>query len=1540
SVQSANEPPVLRYLGPAVAVIGQPMQIPILASDMDQDPLGYAVGGLPAGATVTATGVYGRALLQWTPSASDTGTYTATVTVTDSGNNGAAAPESDSATFQVVVRGANAAPVLLPTGNRQATEGQLLSFQLQAVDADGDPLTYSAEGLPNGAALDPQTGVFTWTPALNQAGSYLVNVSATDGNAASSDAFTIAVANSNQSPSYVPMIGQLARENAEVRFRVVAADPDADSLALSATGLPQGALFVPARGEFVWTPGFDQAGDYLVTFAAQDPAGAVATMEVPIRVADVNRPPLIAESDHAFLIGEAGSFLMAASDPDTGTDLVFSAFGAPEGALLDADTGLFSWTPGPGQAGEYQVTLQASDGQLVGRQTIVLRASLEPVAPSVRLELTPSFPAIPGQKVLAHAIADSLADIASLRLYVNGQEVALDANGRATLTAGSPGKVNLLAVAVDADGLEGQAQSQLKIRDASDALAPVASFASTLSGSVLGGLTEIRGLVDDVNLDCWMLELAPGFGEDFAALASGESPVNGILGTLDARRLADGFYTLRLTALDIGGRVSVAQALVEVNTAAKLGQYQRQETDLTATLGGVSFALTRQYDSLDQAVGGTFGAGWSLLGRDVNVLTDASPTGREHLGIYNAFADGTRLYLTLPTGERAGFSFRPVAEPIGSVSLYRPGWQADDANGWTLASVDAQLTKAGAKYYDSISGRPYNPANPAFAGADYVLTAPDGTAYTIDATSGTTEIRTPAGGRLFLSDSGITGVDGEALRFVGGEDGVTRVVAPDGTTLVYQYDGDGRLAAVRNLSDGSGSRFAYEDGRLAARVVVGGQGESIAYAADGSVTVEPLDADLGGAAQFTGNTVAGDLAASETDVCAFSVRESEIAAAAGDALIVRVALTASPGLVLDDPAVSGLAPLSVERDGDAVTALFAVEREGLYRLRVAAASGTGGYQLALSAGGDVNLDGRVDGADSALVQSAAPGSDVTGDGAIDAADRQVLFANYGFHQNLGPQLAATMPSVLTHEDLPVLVDLHQVAADPDGDAVYYRILSASEGTAALGADGGSVWFTPTPGYTGPAFFELVSDDGFNSSEVALVPVNVSAAPLVSLDFSRRQIGIEPGHAVAVDVIGDFADQADVSLPWSYVSTWTLDPTVAALTPEGTLAGLAEGTTALVAERGLLTAATAVAVGAPLYDGGSIGYYFHIDAYPDSVAIVPDGGSRQIIVSLGYDQEIFVGTAADGTQYFSGNTGVATVTPDGLIQAVDQGETTVTVIFADAEEVLKVKVESPQIGSVVVGTEGAIVQNADGYSVAIGSGLLTNDATVSVSVLQESEMPRSVPASFGFVAAFRLDVAGGELTGPIQAAVPVDPSAAQPGDEVYFLQEIQIPDENGDAQSYWMTVDSGTVGEDGIARTGSPPFPGLSDQGNVLVARRLVDAMKFVRFGVPSLDELQRACLAVKSDFLSGVAGLGGVGVGLGMDLLLPVLPDRATDLELWIDWANKPLQTTSITIPPLEFGITKIALEVPPPPPDAGARDPVVTSVNTEVLSDGVVLLT
>src|SRR3546814_10693732 len=83
---------------------------------------------------------------------------------------------------------------------------------------------------------------------------------------------------------------QLVREGAPITFRVAAGDADGDPLQLSVVrGLPEGALFVPASGEFQWTPGFHQAGDHVVTFSAVDPSGEVDEISVTVRVADINR---------------------------------------------------------------------------------------------------------------------------------------------------------------------------------------------------------------------------------------------------------------------------------------------------------------------------------------------------------------------------------------------------------------------------------------------------------------------------------------------------------------------------------------------------------------------------------------------------------------------------------------------------------------------------------------------------------------------------------------------------------------------------------------------------------------------------------------------------------------------------------------------------------------------------------------------------------------------------------------------------------------------------------------------------------------------------------------------------------------------------------------------------------------------------------------------------------------------------------------------------------------------------------------------------
>src|SRR5262249_50705543 len=160
-------------------------------------------------------------------------------------------------------------------------------------DPDGDPVSYSAVNLPPGATLDPAAGVLRWTPNVFQAGLYPgVVLRATDGNLTASQTVTIQVDNANQPPVLVPLAPQSGREGSPLQFTLAASDVDGDKLTFVAPpNLPPGAQFDTTTGRFLWTPGYDQAGDYSLQFGARDPAGLTDTTAVLIHVANVDRPP-------------------------------------------------------------------------------------------------------------------------------------------------------------------------------------------------------------------------------------------------------------------------------------------------------------------------------------------------------------------------------------------------------------------------------------------------------------------------------------------------------------------------------------------------------------------------------------------------------------------------------------------------------------------------------------------------------------------------------------------------------------------------------------------------------------------------------------------------------------------------------------------------------------------------------------------------------------------------------------------------------------------------------------------------------------------------------------------------------------------------------------------------------------------------------------------------------------------------------------------------------------------------------------------------
>ena len=87
---------------------------------------------------------------------------------------------SDSATVVITVTPVNDAPTLAPIPVAITETGFAFTAVGSDVDA-GDTLAYSlGAGAPAGAMIDPTTGLFAWTPAPNQLGTFTFAVRVTD----------------------------------------------------------------------------------------------------------------------------------------------------------------------------------------------------------------------------------------------------------------------------------------------------------------------------------------------------------------------------------------------------------------------------------------------------------------------------------------------------------------------------------------------------------------------------------------------------------------------------------------------------------------------------------------------------------------------------------------------------------------------------------------------------------------------------------------------------------------------------------------------------------------------------------------------------------------------------------------------------------------------------------------------------------------------------------------------------------------------------------------------------------------------------------------------------------------------------------------------------------------------------------------------------------------------------------------------------------------------------------------------------------------
>jgi len=265
----------------------------------------------------------------------------------------------DIGAYEAVIDPDNPPPVLEAIGDKSVDENAALTFTVNATDPDSEPITYLAQGLPSGATLDPQTGDFDWTPSYTQAGSYQVRFIASDDNSHDSETITITVSNVNRPPVLGAISDPSVDENNLLNISVSATDPDDQTLTYSVSGLPNGAVF--AGQTFTWTPSYDQAGNYELTFIVDDGQDQDSQL-VTITVNNVNRAPVFtAIGNKSVWSDDPLTFTIDATDPD-GDAVTYSADTVPGGATFITET--FDWIPTAAQIGTYDVTFIASDGLL------------------------------------------------------------------------------------------------------------------------------------------------------------------------------------------------------------------------------------------------------------------------------------------------------------------------------------------------------------------------------------------------------------------------------------------------------------------------------------------------------------------------------------------------------------------------------------------------------------------------------------------------------------------------------------------------------------------------------------------------------------------------------------------------------------------------------------------------------------------------------------------------------------------------------------------------------------------------------------------------------------------------------------------------------------------------------------------------------------------------------------------------------------------------------------------------------------------------
>ncbi|MDB5244594.1 MAG: hypothetical protein JWN18_464 [Parcubacteria group bacterium] len=371
TVVPVNQSPILGGVPTGIQSVNELSVFTFTArgTDPENNALTYSLANAPTGAAINqSTGVF-----TWAPTElQGPGDYGFSVTVSDGSL-------TDTKIVSVHVTEVNVAPIAADLFMSMYPNAATSTITIAATDTDmpAQTLSYSISGLPRHGISMLSGNTLAYKPSTEYIGADYVTIAITDGVTVTTTQVTIQVGGTLQIFG-VPAFNRIP-ESAPYAFTASSTNPNGGVLFYSLAGAPVGADMSTSTGQFTWTPTAAQGGAMTYSFTVWVDDG-FNTAWAPIQLQVGTGTPNLTIPSSAAVQQFSAYHMSAYSTNPNGNALIYEfATSTPAGAMLNAQTGDFNWTPNAAQGpGIYNFPIMVHDGAEVDTETLIIEVYNNP----------------------------------------------------------------------------------------------------------------------------------------------------------------------------------------------------------------------------------------------------------------------------------------------------------------------------------------------------------------------------------------------------------------------------------------------------------------------------------------------------------------------------------------------------------------------------------------------------------------------------------------------------------------------------------------------------------------------------------------------------------------------------------------------------------------------------------------------------------------------------------------------------------------------------------------------------------------------------------------------------------------------------------------------------------------------------------------------------------------------------------------------------------------------------------------------------------